>query len=231
MTEPVEQTSIEENLVEGSERLLFFFGGIAGAIGMPPFEFYRAAEALEHSRVFLRDPSQAWYQRGLPELGPDALSIGKYLEKKVVDSGATEVRFVGNSMGGFAALLFCAMLRGGSAIAFAPQAFVSVEKRRQHGDERWSKEVGRLHAAGRPSDILDLKPWIAKAYPEIRAQVFVGTSDALDKVHAAELSEFENVHIHGRSDGGHGLVRALREEGALAEILNGGDGQWTKHDR
>lgn len=215
-----DKSPISEDLVPGSRKLFLFFGGIAGAIGMPPFEFYRASQILDCSKVFFRDPSQSWYQRGLPGIGTDAFAIGEYLTKKIEESGVSEVIFVGNSMGGYAALLFCSMLGYGKVIAFVPQTFVCTEKRLKHGDRRWPNQIAAVHKTRAASDIYDLRPWIQSRFPEMQANVYVSTSDVLDMRHANELVDFSNINIHYFPDAGHGLVTKLRDDGVLAQILN-----------
>jgi pimeloyl-ACP methyl ester carboxylesterase len=200
--------------------LYIFFGGMAGAIGMPPFEFYRVSGVLPFSRIFLRDLHQAWYLRGLPSLASDVTGVGEYLANKITTSGAAEVYFVGNSMGGFAALLFCAMLKHGKVIAFAPQTFISKEKRRKHGDHRWSQRIAKLHAERRALDIQDLHPWISDRFPDIEASLYVSTCDALDVQHADRLAQFRNITIHYIPTGGHRVVSALRDRGLLNDILH-----------
>jgi hypothetical protein len=215
-----DSSPVSENLIPGSARLYLFFGGIVGAIGMPPFEFYQASRILDYSRIFLRDLSQAWYQRGLPTIGGDAHAVGEYLRRKIIESGAPEVYFVGNSMGGFAALLFCALLRQGQAIAFAPQTFVSREKRLHHGDDRWARQIETMHGGRAASDVYDLKAWIRGRHPEMRAGIYVSSLDPLDMLHAGELTEFPNITIHRFPEAGHKLVTRLRDDGLLARILN-----------
>ena len=217
-----DESPVREEFVPGSDRLFVVFGGIAGAIGMPPFEFYRSAQILDCSKIFVRDLSQSWYQRGLPSVGDDAFAIRNYLKEKIAASGASKVRFVGNSMGGFAALLFCSMLQCGRpiAIAFAPQTFVCPDKRRKYGDRRWALQVAEMHKGRSPSHIYDLRSWLRDHCPEIQASVYVSTADALDMVHANELVDFPNIEIHRIDDGGHGLVRHLRDDGSLVRILN-----------
>jgi len=215
-----DQSPINESLVPGSEKLFLFFGGIAGEIGIPPFEFYRASKIIDSSKVFLRDINQSWYQRGLPTIGDDAYAIGEYLRNTIIKSGASDVYFVGNSMGGFAALLFCSMLQRGKVIAFAPQTFVSPEKRLKHGDHRWSHQIEMLHRTRGASDIYDLKPWIQNRFPEMQSRVYVSLEHTLDMRHANELADFSNIDIHCFPDAGHGLVTRLRDDGLLARILN-----------
>ncbi len=52
-----------------SRALLVAFGGIAGQMEMPPFEFFRHAGSLEVKRMFVRDLDQCWYQTGIRGLG------------------------------------------------------------------------------------------------------------------------------------------------------------------
>lgn len=122
-------------------------------------------------------------------------------------------------MGGFAALLFCSMLRCGSATAFSPQTFLSAEKRKQHADDRWPDQIRKLHSSRCETDIYDLKPWIDSTNPEIRAQIHVSTSEPLDEIHANELASFPNIEVVRYHSGGHGLVKKLRDDGLLNEII------------
>lgn len=215
----IDQSPVREDLMPGSEKLFIFFGGIAGGIAMPPFEFYRASKIFDSGKIFLRDFSQSWYQRGLLTVGDDAFAIGEYLKTKISESGASEVIFVGNSMGGFAALLFCSMLQCGKAIAFSPQTFVCPEKRLKYGDRRWSLQIAAMHKTRVVSDIYDLKLWISTRYPSMQASVYISASDTLDTLHANELEGFANINIQRFAGTGHGLVTKLRDEGLLAQIL------------
>lgn len=210
-----------EEFVPGARRLYIVFGGIAGNVGMPPFEFYKVARILDQSKLFVRDPAQAWYQRGLPGIGPDVASIGAWLTARIAASGAQEVVFVGNSMGGFAALLFCGLLGRGTALAFAPQTFVSRAMRARHGDGRWAEQLDRVHAAPQLGEILDLRPWLAANAPGIRAVVYAPVDHPLDWAHAAHLAGLPNVAVRGVKGADHSLVRQLRDAGLLHDLLAG----------
>lgn len=213
------ETSIRAKLVPERDSLYLMFGGIHGGMGMPRFEFEHAAGMLDASKLWLRDMNQAWYQRGLPGIGNDIPSICRFLLDTIERSGATRIRFVGNSMGGFAALLFCALLRRGRAIAFVPQTFIGAELRAQHLDMRWRRQIAALHAHPDSTEILDLPSFIRRHYPLLEADVYVSTNDRLDLLHADMLSEFENIAIHRYDRGGHSLTRSLRDAGLLTRIL------------
>lgn len=211
--------SVQQDFVSSASKLFIFFGGIQGQVGMAPFEFYRSSDILDCSRLFLRDLSQSWYQRGLPGIGNDAFAIGRFLDERIAASGAADICFVGNSMGGFAALLFCAMTGRGRVIAFAPQTFISRAARMRHGDTRWARQIETLHAARQPGAIQELRPWILDRFPKIQADIYVSRRDRLDLAHTQELADLQNCKVHVEEEGGHNLVRQLRDDGKLARIL------------
>lgn len=157
----MKEAAIREELTPGSKKLYFMFGGIAAGLAMPPFEFYSSAKIIEENKIFLRDFSQAWYQNGLPGVGHTFYSVGDFIEQKIAELEPEEVFFVGNSMGGYAAILFASLVGKGTAIAFAPQTFVSPLKRLRHREQRWSKQVNKMHlrTALKPH-VWDLEAWL-----------------------------------------------------------------------
>ncbi len=52
-----------------SRTLLVLFGGIAGGVSMPVFEFFRLTAGFPAKKAFLRDPRRGWYQLGIPGVG------------------------------------------------------------------------------------------------------------------------------------------------------------------
>lgn len=51
--------------------------------------------------------------------------------------------------------------------------------------------------------------------------IFVSTRDRLDKGHANHLAGFDHVRVHEIAEGGHGVVKVLRDEGKLPGLLRG----------
>ncbi|MGZ8955823.1 MAG: YqiA/YcfP family alpha/beta fold hydrolase, partial [Methylovulum sp.] len=139
------EPSVERLLTPGSKILYFFFGGIAGNIAMPPFEFYSASKIMNENKIFIRDFSQTWYHRGLRNISKDIDTTVTFLQKEINELKPEKVYFVGNSMGGYAAILFSMLLKQGDAIAFAPQTFLSPELRKHYGDMRWSKQIFNIY--------------------------------------------------------------------------------------
>lgn len=216
------KSAILEELIPGSKKLYFIFGGVAAELAMPPFEFYTSAKIIEENKIFLRDFSQAWYQNGLPGVGNTFHAIGTFIEKKIAELEPEEVFFVGNSMGGYAAILFASLVGKGTAIAFAPQTFVSPLKRLRHREQRWSKQITKMHLrTALKTHVWDLKAWLTPRPTEADIEIYVAKDSRLDYLHATYLKNLESVTVHEFPVGGHNLVKQLRDEGALPAILSG----------
>lgn len=216
------EKNIEIQAVPNGAELYIFFGGIAAGIGMPPFEFQRASGILGQHRIFIRDLRQCWCQGGIPGVGRDIPSVVRYLEGLIEKIGATRVCFVGNSMGGFAALMFSALIGTSGAIAFAPQTFISPPLRLRHGDWRWRRRILAAWIAGiRRERIWDLRGLLSASPPPNGCAVYVSTGCPLDVAHASRIAGCAGVRVTTFSESGHGLVAWLRDTGRLAGIMAG----------
>ncbi|QJD30336.1 alpha/beta fold hydrolase [Methylococcus geothermalis] len=211
-----------EELIPGSRKLYLTFGGMQGALGIPPFEFYQSSRILNESRVFFRDLSQTWYHAGLPGISSNIPETARYIETIIDKSSADEIIYLGNSMGGYAAILFAALIGHGRVVSFSPQTFISPSQRRAAGDRRWRSKVLRTYGAAlfKPK-FFDLRAVMEKAGANNPIEIFVSSLDALDLVHARNLERFRNVRITVRDLGGHNLVKHLRDSGELQLILQG----------
>jgi len=54
-----------------------------------------------------------------------------------------------------------------------------------------------------------------------KIHIFVSRDDALDLIHARHLEDLQNVSIFEFSQGGHGVVKYLKDLGKLPEIMSG----------
>ena len=213
---------VDIELSENGSSLYIFFGGIAARIAMPPFEFYKASQILDEHKMFIRDFHQSWYQNGLPGISVDIHTTAKYIRNKIDEIKPERVFFVGNSMGGYAAILFAALVGTGEAIAFAPQTFISPFLRRKHKDNRWMNQV---RATYRKSffkrKVWNLKPLLSRLDGRLKITVYVSTSDRLDRIHASHIKDIKGVQVYEVDGGGHGVVRLLRDQGKLPAIMSG----------
>lgn len=217
MNEPV-----EIQLAKNGKNLYIFFGGVASGIAIPPFEFYNASNILDEHKIFLRDFSQCWYQNGLSSISRDIHSTAQYLNNQINEIKPEKVYFVGNSMGGYAAILFATLIGVGEVIAFAPQTFISPMLRIKYGDYRWTKQILNTYKKSfAKSKVWDLRPLLINSNYHNKVSVFVSKADNLDCLHASRLAHIEGVNIYEFKDGGHNIVKLLRNQGALPAIMSG----------
>jgi hypothetical protein len=205
-----------------SRSLLVLFGGIAGGVSMPVFEFFRLTAGYPARKAFLRDPRRGWYQLGIPGVGDTAADVRRLLEDLIAASAAERVVMAGASAGGFAALLFGVLCGADEVLAFSPQTFVDAATRGRYHDDRWPEQIANLHATlpgrGATLDLLDVLP---QTPGKTRLQVHVSSDDALDRLHAARVADRGGVSVIEHDRGGHRLVKTLRDRGILQPLLLG----------
>ena len=208
------------DLATESSTLLVLFGGIAGGVSMPVFEFFRLTSGFPAKKAFLRDPRRGWYQLGIPGVGDSPADVLTFLSAAIERAGAERVVMAGASAGGFAALLFGSWCGADEVIAFSPQTFVDADNRRLAGDTRWPEQIDALHLAtvGR-SVTLDLLGVLPLAPGKTRYQVHVSSDDSLDMLHAQRIAGCSGVEIFEHERGGHRLVKTLRDRGLLQPML------------
>jgi hypothetical protein len=223
MTERFEQdlanpaSPLAVSRVSGAPAALVAFGGIVGALGIAPFEFFNATKAATLGRVFVRDLRQSWYHAGLPGFSTNLRDTARVLEA-VLGERPPRVTFVGNSMGGYAAIAFGVLLGATEVHAFSPQTFIDRHNREEHGDSRWPEAIARVHEVGDAS-LYDLLPVLQAYRGECRFVLHYASGDALDRIHAERLAGCGAVTLVPYAHDSHKLVTHLRDTGDLAPML------------
>lgn len=201
--------------------MLLAFGGINGRMGMPPFEFFNLTAGFETQKIFVRDLHQAWYQYGLKGVTDSVDETASHLSKIIRAQNPVRVVACGNSMGGYAALLFGLLLEVDLVYAFSPQTFINAATRFRFLDFRWWRRI--RHASQAPQaqrDTFNLRAFFAKRPPQkTDFHLFYSTNLRLDTVHATRLATTPRMTLHPFPNAGHDLVRYLRDTGQLSQIL------------
>ena len=125
--------------------------------------------------------------------------IDKYPNNQIKPVKSDEIFFVGNSMGGYAAILFASMLGCGKAIVFSPQTFICPIKRVKYKDWRWTKQIFNTYKATLlriPQPIYDLKKVLLKNGSGYTVDIFVSRNNKIDLAHANRVKNFNNIYIH-----------------------------------
>lgn len=215
---------ILEDLSAPSQVLAIAFGGMMMRLdGLPPFEFFRVLDSVTPAKkLFLRDQSQAYYHHGIPGLGDDIAEVATGIHKIAERTGALKLVMLGNSGGGYAALLFGRLLGADEVHAFAPTTFILPELRDRYDDHRFENRWAALMESGRyQAQYGDLRRFFEDTPPrDTRFVIHYCSTYELDVVHAEWLANDPEVELRPYETGDHGLVRRLRETGELTDLLS-----------
>lgn len=136
---------------ESSIRVFIIFS----SANMEPgkFLFYRSMQDLDGSKIFINDKNNGWYLNGIPEVSKSVEDAVSLLISAIKSLRATEIIFLGSSMGGFGAMMYCSLIAkrlrdvtikcislGGAFIVYGDgtpsNAFSRIEKNPKKNDIR-----------------------------------------------------------------------------------------------
>lgn len=195
---------------QSSERCIVSFTGVGhgmGGLDLQSPEF--SSSRLVGSRIFIIDKDRSW---------GNALNWPK-VESIVLDfAKGQELITIGNSMGGFLAILGSKRLKAAYSIAFAPQW--SVDPQIVPLEDRWNLYVKEIAEFKFP----DLRESFAQ-----NCRYLVVFGDAPEDVAHAKLFETHtslapdgNIEIMTVADAGHNVAKYLKESGILHDAILAG---------
>jgi esterase/lipase len=199
-----------------SDRLVITFGGIREGIGMPIFEFKKILSNYNCHQIFIKDSKQSWYQSGIegyPTINSLKIKLGELIEDY------NDVIFIGNSMGGYAAIMFGVLLNVDNVIAFSPQTFIDYYRRIYYKDIRWPIQIKKIHNLN-IDKIDNLKSKLKLKKYKTSINIYYSISDKLDKIHSERLKKIKQCNLYSFNYGGHNLVKAMKENKELFKILD-----------
>jgi hypothetical protein len=198
--------------------LVVAFAGLKGFLGgFPAFEFRKVLSSVDVKSAFFRDHYAAWYHRGVVDVGPGIESVVERLRE--LQQEAPRMVMMGNSAGGYASLLFAALLDC-EGYAFSPQTFIDPDLLRKAGDHRWDEELTVLLDSGCfDSRYGDLAPLLEKSNGHF--EIFYGALDGVDWKHIDPVRGIERVTVNRIENCDHRVVRHLRDSGWLRSFLQG----------
>jgi hypothetical protein len=214
------ETAVME-VMSGAPVLIVAFGGINHGIGvgMPPFEFLRSLSAHGCDAIFVRDPRQAWYQLGIDGVGADVAGIVDWLRRRC--RGYARTVAVGNSMGGYAALLLGRLAGLDVAIAFNPQTTIAAPDRALLNDRRWQPLIERVQAQSGDTRYHDVRAALANSSgSRPQSLLFFGADSCEDAAHAMRLAGDPGCHLFAVRNSRHQAVKLLRDGGILTRMFS-----------
>jgi pimeloyl-ACP methyl ester carboxylesterase len=206
---PDEDVGCTLSVSTGSDKAIVAFTGWGERPGR--FGFFGLSKFFpEWNRLLVRDPSQNWYNTGLPRVGDTVDEIADRIRSMVDELGAKRTIAIGSSMGGYAAILFGCKIGADRAIALVPQTLL-------HPD------LPIAPPADVSLQVPDLKPVVCDA-PETKIDLIAAWDDLSDVFHARRIGASPSVRILAAPEG-HSFARRLYKEGEywpfITELIEG----------
>ena len=194
-----------------STRLVLVFISIRPEALHPDVLEFRGV-ASDHGNnhvLFINDRERSWYS------APGQRDrIARIVSRFVAAHGISETWAIGNSMGGYGAILFSHQLRISKVVAFVPQLLMTPEVLSL---PNWADFVAPIRDGVEP----DLVPIIAAA--DCRFHIVTGDRFDDDILHMGHLrktlADASKVRIVVTPGQGHLVARWLKDQGQLAKLV------------
>jgi hypothetical protein len=184
--------------------------------GPPMFTFRGTLADSSASVLFLRDRSRLWYHAGVAGFSTDLPTTAARVRQI---AGNRPVLAMGQSMGGYGALMLGILGAATDVVAMSPQTFIDDEKRKKYRDPRWGWAVERIWKTTTTPQFLDLCDSFAGDVPRARFMTYFGTQHPVDKHHASNIERTPHSNTTPL-DCGHLTGRHLRDSGELQRIVD-----------
>ena len=168
------------------------------------------------SCLFLMDRHQHWYHSGILGFADSIPSIAEVIAGYQAKHQTTYA--MGHSMGGYAALLFSAICSLNGCIATAPQTSITQQHRLQWGDRRWGQKIPEARDRSPTPQYFDLRETLAASAS--RHLIFYTEAHKVDEKHALHVGDLPSVTLCGVEGHDYNTAKALRNSGALGEMLD-----------
>ncbi|MDH5573078.1 MAG: hypothetical protein OEY89_15055 [Gammaproteobacteria bacterium] len=193
------------------DKAVIAFGGMATRLSMPVPEFARMLTEFGPDVFFAKDFRQAWYQMGLLGVSTDVNSTADFLAKLSADYNEVP-KMVGTSAGGFAAVMFGAILGAPNVLAFSPQTLITEREVSRFASQDTRKEEV---LAGKSLDLCE----IISSNPSSDIKIYYGADHEEDTEAAERLKDLPGVTLYPCPTDSHNVAVWLRDQDKLGEVL------------
>ncbi|KKL19513.1 hypothetical protein LCGC14_2464700 [marine sediment metagenome] len=177
-------------------QVFFVYAGAQGMVeGMGPMAFLQQSGIADRNVAFIRDPHACFFDKGVSDDIPSIEALLDWHKAYLEDNPhITEIYCLGNSMGGFGALLFGYLLAARQVWSLAP------------GGEWGRQLLADLMVDGNGTTEYDI--FYSRQVPE-------------DQAFAESLRACPGVRLALREDHGHLMIRGLLQSGELPRLMRG----------
>jgi hypothetical protein len=209
-----------ENIQPNKPVIIAFSGLNSRFAGISIFEFKTFLyKYFDCNFIFCKDSNKKWYFKGLAGYSSGINDTVRKLKSFIQEHHFTKVITLGNSCGGFAALLFGNLLAADDIIAFSPQTFIDDKNKKISGDARWASEMSDVEQNALPDERHYLDIHNLQESKAQRITIVFGLAEANDCIHAYRMNDWANVRLIEIPNGDHHVVKELRDNGELLGIL------------
>jgi predicted esterase YcpF (UPF0227 family) len=193
----------EYKIINNNKNLIICFGGFLLKMGgILPFEFLNYLSSIyqnECDLVFFIDHKQCWYHKGIQGITSNIDETALYINSIIKDKYYKNIIFMGNSAGGYAAILFGSICNVSHVISFIPQTILENPI-----DSNYS----------------NLKDIINKT-TKYTIYGNTNTNDTLHNIsHCENIDCFTNVKLIKTNDVTLKIVKKMRDNGDIKRIID-----------
>jgi pimeloyl-ACP methyl ester carboxylesterase len=178
-------------------------------------------------RIHLRDPRLRWYLHGIAGLGADRTASIVALRRIVDSLSPDRVVTLGQSMGGYGALLYGHELGAQRAVAFGALSTMDPAVAHDNGDLRWMPVMQALVVEGLAPDSTDLVARLQARSSALELRLHYGERpDApehgvqnLDLFHARRFAALPACRVTTHADCDHAVVLHLKRQREIDATL------------
>ena len=186
----------------GDSAIVFF-----SSVNSNGFSFFRQTAGLRAHRIYVRDPYDAWYQKGIAETVPSVEAVADLLRGVVSDLRPARTATFGTSMGGYASVLFGNLIGVDTVIASSPQTLI---------DARLPHTPAQDFSASPTFDLADL---IADNAPLRRHWISFGCADFVDIYNSIRVP-WPTARLYPVANEDHLVAVGLARTGAFQRLFD-----------
>jgi hypothetical protein len=214
------------SLINNNRTIFVVFSGHMNILGMreQSHKFLRHIHDKGCDIICFKDNKKSWYHFGIDGIGNSIDALSSYI--KQITKGYDFVVTFGNSMGGYASLLFGSLIEADLTIAVVPQTFIDDQNRRYYGDPRHGWDKSRVSRTTNHKEMLDLKSYFENndsqgldRKPSCNI-ILYGDGLLIDEIHAWRMAHLKNFHIFRVRAGDHASGKMIRDAGIFDKLFD-----------
>lgn len=199
-----------------------------------PFYFFGRSKKLEGvtgqplNRILLRDRTFHWYLYGVPGLGENVDEMVARLKRIIAIMRPREVWCIGDSLGGYAAVMIGFLLNAERIVGISPVSTIDAHSTRLYNEKRFLWRMDFVAANPPQSGYYDLPRLGRETGYRGKLHLIIGTSGGItapdtvnfDVMHAYRFGHVPGLKLHYVRDADHDYVTLLlRQRGKIDKLL------------